>query len=283
MSFQSEMTLPKLFQAFRDYGPMYLDFMLFGEEIADVKRRVLRVPDQPLIVSFTMETDPKETIKITTIDEYTIKTESMTSVGYHCGRCAVDSLGAMLVGAPLCRHIPTPKTSDPGFPYFKVDQMKEVLPPLPLESQYVGAVRMFRLWTVPNYANPKLKALVQEHIWSPGENRATKVSSGTGGFYGFKSLRELVHQEGKPDGNPRIAGTILAYGRIKQGTMGARAQYAIVESLILPEYLRSSYDPDVTLKWHRGLAMHYQCPLITWSQAEDLATGLVPYKKPEPK
>jgi 3'-phosphoadenosine 5'-phosphosulfate sulfotransferase (PAPS reductase)/FAD synthetase len=51
----------------------------------------------------------------------------------------------------------------------------------------------------------------------------------------------------------------------------------------LPEYLDTAYDPDKTLKWHRGLAKHYQCPLITWDQAEDLATGLVPYKKPEPK
>lgn len=280
----TEWNLPKLFQAFRDYGPMYVDTLFFGEDITDIKRRVLRVPDQPVTVSFMIEPPwLNDTLKVTTIDEYMIRCETLTVVGYACGTCGVDSLGAMSVGAPLCRHIPTPKTGGLGSPYFKVEQMKEVLPPLPLESQYVGAVRMFRLWTVPNFDNPKLKALVQEHIWAPGENQATRVSSGSGGFYGFKNLRELVDQEGKPTGNSRVAGTILSYGRIKQGTLGARAQYAIVESLILPEYLDTAYDPVKTLTWYRKLAKTYRCPLITWDQAEDLATGLVPYRKPEGK
>lgn len=135
------------------------------------------------------------------------------------------------------------------------------LPEIPIENQYVGAVRQFRIWT-SNGQN--LTALVQSHIWSPGVNTALDISNGSGGFYGFNSLQELFKQENV--GGGRIAGTYLGYGRIKVGTLGARVQHAI------PEYLVDFGTMDLG-----PLGKLYNMKVISHDEAEELRTGVVPF------
>lgn len=149
-----------------------------------------------------------------------------------------------------------------------------------------GAVRMFRVWRmttrelVVNTAplavqSPpeklRLGALMSAHIWQPGENTADQPRFG---FYGFCSYGTMMQQE--PDcrtiNKARVAGTVLAYGRVTIGKYGARAQHAIIESLIEPEDL-----DDAMRVVH--LANHYGARIISEDIARNLKGGLVPYRK----
>lgn len=145
-------------------------------------------------------------------------------------------------------------------------------------EKYDGAIRMWRIW---KYGSYRLMALVQYHVWEPGVNTAIDVS-GAQGFYGFKDYHEINGQEsGKlsaamtrgPVSGGYVVGSILCYGRVVVGTKGARAQYAI------PEYLVAPYDADHAVGMFE-LAEYYKCQLISEEQAQNLTTGLVPYRKP---
>ena len=152
-----------------------------------------------------------------------------------------------------------------------------VLKPIPIENQYQGAVRLWRLWKI---SLGSLKGLVYDaKPWEPGENRAEldpQDIAAASGFHGFNSLDEMISQEESKWKNSQIvgagfvAGSILCYGRIKVGTKGARAECAVPEYMIHshPEYVNS------------GIALKYQMKIITPDQAYDLKTGLVPYRRP---
>jgi hypothetical protein len=198
--------------------------------------------------------------------EYVFDTPVGVYTLYGCGKCNIQP---PYVGA--CDHI----HSLCGGQGYKFEPAPEDLPPLPLEHQYVGALRQFRIWRYNEKA--ELIALVRgDHIWTPGENRALNMSETMSGFHGFKSLSELYAQE-TPNSKHHVVGTILCYGRIKVGTKGARAQYAIPEYLVKTGAFAAN--PGTVM----GIARKYSMKIISEEMAYDLKTGLVPYRKPKEK
>lgn len=166
-------------------------------------------------------------------------------------------------------------------------------------SLYAGGVRAWRIWHV---YNNQLFAIVQGKVWRPGVNEADDFQS-SGGFYGFKNISEAERQEGGSwelfqtggyiggssrlrkfaspedllrfgDPNPRVAiGSYIGYGRVKVGTRGMRAQFAV------PEYLLTPQDMDYAIELV-GVAENYGMQIVTREQADALKTGLVPYERP---
>lgn len=151
-------------------------------------------------------------------------------------------------------------------------------------EKFDGAVRMFRFW---HLVGTDLVAMTRDHKWLPGANLATGFSEGLhsqAGFYGFASLKEAPMQEesrwesfnnGTPitTGVDSVVGTFLAYGRVKVGTRGARAEYAV------PEYILEPTDFNYATRL-LTVADKYRMRMITREQADSLKTGVVPWVRP---
>lgn len=151
-------------------------------------------------------------------------------------------------------------------------------PTVPLEEQYVGAMRLWRIWRTDGYS---LFPLVFGYEgWLPGKNKCQAPAGEDAiGFYGFSSLREMAVQErmfyesGIYHPSHYVVGSILAHGRIQVHAKGARAEYATPEYLVAEQGYAGHF-------W--AIAKEYNMKIITVEQAKDLKTGLVPYREPDP-
>ena len=169
-----------------------------------------------------------------------------------------------------------------------------------LRPLYAGGVRAWRIW---HCYNGKLFAIVQSKVWKRGLNVADGYES-SGGFYGFRNIREAEMQE--PDSWTRfnsgqsledvhrlrpwtsdedaaagrspavtvVIGSYIGWGRMKVGTRGMRAEYAV------PEYILTPTDFDYAVKLLH-VAENYRMTIITREQADALKTGIVPYAIPD--
>lgn len=149
------------------------------------------------------------------------------------------------------------------------------------EHCYEGGVRLFRIWKL-NGDGKRLDAITQSWSWAPGVNECNQVPSLTGGrsgFYGFNSCDQMRAQEnwGVPN-NPHsydiIGGTFIAHGRIVTAEMGARVEFARIESIIEPDGMEDKY-----LTILPSVAEHYGVRILTEGQAKELKIGIVPYRE----
>lgn len=172
-------------------------------------------------------------------------------------------------------------------PTLKLEGVK-VTPPKP-EKEVEGAVRLWRIW---RHRGGVLYPLTNTKAWCPGENRCDQYpgrGSNSAGFYGFFDLREIKRQEHGAMESARLGnyeddynsagsytfviGSFLGYGRILEGTLGCRVEYAMPEYLILPDR-----NDDYAIELMTLADKHGMRP-ITVEQALTLKAGLVPWVK----
>jgi hypothetical protein len=164
---------------------------------------------------------------------------------------------------------------------------------------YEGGVRAWRIW---HMYDSKLFAIIQGKVWKKGVNEAEDFHS-SGGFYGFKNIAEAERQENDSwekfqtgaqigetgrlapwatDGDrilhsapsPKVViGSYIGYGRVKIGTRGMRAQFAI------PEYILTPADFNYAVELV-GVAENYGMTIVTREQADELKAGLIPFERP---
>lgn len=145
--------------------------------------------------------------------------------------------------------------------------------PIPLENQYVGAVRAWRIWRLKGHELWPITSVGVYKAWVPGKNTAqTPVGGNKTGFYGFSDISEIWVQELEKwrDYDSFAFGSILGTGRIQVATKGIRAEHAIPEYLIQQGSVR-----------HARLANRYGMKIISVEEAQELKTGLVPYHEPQ--
>lgn len=183
-------------------------------------------------------------------------------------------------------HPQTFNTQQPQLPL--MSEGVRVTPPKP-EKEVEGAVRLWRIW---RHRGGVLYPLTNTKAWCPGENRCDQYpgrSSNSAGFYGFFDLREIKQQEhaameaartGRAEDDCNsvgsytfVIGSFLGYGRILEGTLGCRVEYAMPEYLILPDR-----NDDYAIELMTLADKHGMRP-ITVEQALTLTAGLVPWVK----
>lgn len=163
-----------------------------------------------------------------------------------------------------------------------------VTPPKP-EREVEGAIRLWRIW---RHRGGVLFPLTNTKAWCSGENECDQYpgrASNQAGFYGFFDLREIKRQEHgamesaragnldsdgyTPGSYTFVIGSFLGYGRILEGTLGCRVEYAMPEYLILPDR-----NDDYAIELMTLADKHGMRP-ITVEQALTLKSGLVPWVK----
>lgn len=176
-------------------------------------------------------------------------------------------------------------------PTLKLEGVK-VTPPKP-EKEVEGAIRLWRIW---RHRGGVLFPLTNTKAWCSGENRCDQYpgrGSNSAGFYGFFDLREIKRQEhgameaartGSPDHDGYtpgsytfVIGSFLGYGRILEGTLGCRVEYAMPEYLILPDR-----NDDYAIELMTLADKHGMRP-ITVEQALTLKSGLVEWFRSRPR
>lgn len=151
--------------------------------------------------------------------------------------------------------------------------------PVPPENAYQGGIRLSRIWYL-NSDGKRLTAITKSWCWEPGVNQCDELpdlASSRSGFYGFNTVEQMRIQErwGVPDGgggNTVIGGTFIAWGRIVTAEMGARVEFARIESIIEPSGMDDKY-----LTILPTVAEHYGIRVITEDMAKELRMGIVPY------
>lgn len=151
-------------------------------------------------------------------------------------------------------------------------------PQLTPEHCYEGGVRLFRIWRLDKDGK-RLNAITNEWSWEVGTNvcnQVPSITSSRSGFYGFNDCDQMRLQEqwgvNATQYGPGsiIGGTFIAWGRIVTAEMGARVEYARIESIIEPDGMNDAY-----LTILPTVATHYGIHIITEAQAKNLRVGLI--------